>query len=125
IPHPVILIGKWIHRLERWLTGGNKERAAHRSAPAVQRTKGILLTAITVVTSFMLMWAMLEAARLIHPWLGYAVNTWFISTTIAIKGLKDAAIQVYEPLQAGRIEEARTYTGYIVGRDTDRLDESE
>lgn len=125
IPHPVILIGKWIHRLERWLTGGNKEQAAHRSAPAVQRMKGVLLTAITVATSFVLMWALLEVARLVHPWLGYALNTWFISTTIAIKGLKDAAIQVYEPLQAGRIEEARTYTGYIVGRDTERLDESE
>src|SRR5690606_27948572 len=59
------------------------------------------------------------------PWVGYAVNTWLIATTIAIKGLKDAAMLVYEPLSRGDLRDARKYTGYIVGRDTGGLDASE
>ncbi len=65
------------------------------------------------------------AARSIHEWLGYLVSTWFISTTIAIKGLKDAAYLVYNPLRTGNLADARKYTGYIVGRDTDELGEEE
>lgn len=34
-------------------------------------------------------------------------------------------MQVYRPLSEGNMEEARKYTGYIVGRDTTQLDESE
>ena len=44
---------------------------------------------------------------------------------IAIKGLKDAAYLVYNPLRKGNLAEARKYTGYIVGRDTDELREEE
>ncbi|UUZ80883.1 adenosylcobinamide-phosphate synthase CbiB [Paenibacillus sp. P26] len=64
-------------------------------------------------------------AHAIHPWLGYAVNVWFISTTVAVKGLKDAAMQVYRPLADGNLAEARKYAGYIVSRDTSRLAEPE
>ena len=71
------------------------------------------------------MLVLILAARSIHAWLGYLVSTWFISTTIAIKGLKDAAYLVYNPLRAGNLADARKYTGYIVGRDTDALDEEE
>jgi adenosylcobinamide-phosphate synthase len=71
------------------------------------------------------MWLVLWLAGQIHPWVGYAVNIWFISTTIAVKGLKDAAMQVYRPLAAGLIEQARTCVGYIVGRETSQLDEPE
>ena len=44
---------------------------------------------------------------------------------MAIKGLKDAAYLVYNPLRAGNLADARKYTGYIVGRDTDALHEEE
>jgi adenosylcobinamide-phosphate synthase len=64
-------------------------------------------------------------ADAIHPWAGYAVTAWFIATTIAVKGLKDAAMLVYKPLIDGRLDEARKYTGYIVGRDTHDLSEKE
>ena len=89
------------------------------------RAKGVLLTVSTVVLSFCLMLVLILAARSIHEWLGYLVSTWFISTTIAIKGLKDAAYLVYNPLRTGNLADARKYTGYIVGRDTDELGEEE
>ncbi|MBW5448016.1 cobalamin biosynthesis protein CobD [Cohnella sp. CFH 77786] len=114
IPHPVILIGKWIGFWESKLLPGPAKRA-----------NGVLLMLIVTASSFALTWAAVAAAWRIHPWLGYATNTWLISTTVAIKGLKDAAMLVYRALSRGDLTEARKYTGYIVGRDTDGLDASE
>jgi adenosylcobinamide-phosphate synthase len=119
--HPVIRIGQWI---SWWESRLHKEEGAGLSAQA-QRLRGVLLLISTLIVAFALMVLILAIARWVHPWVGYAVNTWFISTTIAIKGLKDAAMQVYRPLQQERMDEARTYVGYIVGRNTSQLDEPE
>jgi adenosylcobinamide-phosphate synthase len=100
-------------------------RVITANAAKVEKLNGIVLWLITITVSCALMWAVLWVCRSIHPWLGYAVNTWFISTTIAIKGLKDAAMLVYKPLQEGKLVEARSYVGYIVGRDTADLNEHE
>ena len=48
-----------------------------------------------------------------------------MATTIAHKSLKDAALEVYDPLQKEDYQEARLKLSYIVGRDTEQLDESE
>ncbi len=117
--HPVIWIGRWI----RWMEG--KLRKGRNIGAAQLRFRGVVLTSTTVLLSFTVVLLLVLAARSIHEWLGYAVNTWLISTTIAIKGLKDAAYQVYEPLREGNLADARKYTGYIVGRDTEKLEENE
>jgi len=118
--HPVIRIGRLIRALERWLRAKEQDKS-----PAQIRVAGTLLTIITLTASFFVMWGITAVAAWIHPWLGYAVSAWFISTTIAVKGLKDAAMLVYRPLIKGHIEDARKYVGYIVGRDTESLNESE
>lgn len=120
--HPVIWIGRLIKRLEAVL---HREGASPSLPAGALRFRGAVLAATTVTASFAVLWGIVAAASAIHPWLGYAVNTWFISTTIAIKGLKDAALLVYKPLSSGNLGEARIYVGYIVGRDTDHLDERE
>jgi adenosylcobinamide-phosphate synthase len=96
-----------------------------RPSPGALRLKGAVLACVTVGASFAAMWALWAAADRLHPWLGYAVNVWFISTTIAVKGLKDAAMSVYGRLRGGDLEGARRCVGQIVGRDSDRLDEPE
>jgi adenosylcobinamide-phosphate synthase len=118
--HPVIWIGRLIRLLERMLA---PERFKER--PAAVRGLGVVLTLVTLVTSCGTMWLLVWAADAIHTWLGYAVSAWFISTTLAVKGLKEAALLVYQPLVSGNLEEARKYGGYIVGRDTAELDERE
>lgn len=118
--HPVIWIGRLIRLLERILA---PERFTDR--PAAVKALGIILTAVTLAVSWGSMWLIVWAADALHPWLGYAVSAWFISTTLAVKGLKEAAMLVYVPLAAGRLGEARKYVGYIVGRDTEKLDERE
>ena len=112
LPHPVIFIGRMIAYLEK--------RLLH--APAI-RSKGVLLTVLVTLFAFAATWFICVLANWLHLWLGYAVQTWLIATTIAVRGLKDAAMLVYEPLQEGDLVTARTHVGYIVGRDTDTLDE--
>jgi adenosylcobinamide-phosphate synthase len=122
ITHPVVWIGRFIKLCSKWL----RHDEANRSfSPGLLRIKGAVLTLSTVLLCFTLIWGIWLAAASIHPWLGYAVNCWFISTTIAIKGLRDAAVQVFKPLAAGNLAEARRYVGYIVGRDTQSLNERE
>jgi adenosylcobinamide-phosphate synthase len=116
--HPVILIGRWI----RWMEDLLRKKS---DSTFHEKFKGVLLTTTTVLVSFGSVFILILAARSIHEWLGYAVCTWLISTTIAIKGLKDAAYLVYNPLRKGELADARKYTGYIVGRDTESLDEEE
>jgi adenosylcobinamide-phosphate synthase len=118
--HPVIWIGRFIGMLEKRL----RPEGAAKSAKELRRL-GVILTVTTVLLSFAVLYVVSEAAALIHPWLGYAVSAWYISTTIAVKGLKDAAMLVYRPLLAGNLEDARTYTGYIVGRDTASMEEKD
>lgn len=118
--HPVIRIGRLIRWLERLLA---PERFAAK--PKVVKQLGVALTAITLLISFGSTWGIVLTADALHPWLGYAVSAWLISTTLAVKGLKDAAVLVYRPLVMGRLDEARKYVGYIVGRDTAELDERE
>lgn len=118
LPHPVVGIGRWISFMERRL---RRDGLSPRSL----RLRGVLLVVSTLLASAGLAALLVWCAKLVHPYLGYAAGTWLISTTMAVKGLKDAAMRVYEPLQRGDLDAARTYTGYIVGRDTTELDEDE
>ena len=117
LPHPVVMIGRWI----RWMEARTYVEAPRGRSFLV----GVLLCASTVLISALAAWAIVRACVWVHPWLGYAANVWLISTTIAWRGLADAGMRVYRPLEGGRLEEARMYTGYIVGRDTAALDEGE
>ncbi|MBB6694503.1 cobalamin biosynthesis protein CobD [Cohnella xylanilytica] len=118
IPHPVVWIGKLISRLERVLLrpgdGARRKRLA-----------GVVLALAVTLISFGAMWGIAALATWVHPWLGFAANVWFVSTTFAVKGLKQAAMRVYEPLVRGDLKEAREKVGWIVGRDTHSLDEKE
>lgn len=118
--HPVIWIGRFIALLEKRL----RPEGVDKSAEELRRL-GVILTVATVLLSFAVLYLITEVAALIHPWLGYAVSAWYLSATMAVKGLKDAAMLVYRPLLAGNLEDARTYTGYIVGRDTAAMEEKD
>ncbi|TVY07680.1 adenosylcobinamide-phosphate synthase CbiB [Paenibacillus cremeus] len=119
LTHPVIWIGRWITSLEKALLG------SRGASDQRKQQLGVLLTLVTVCAAFGCTWLIVWLAGAIHLWLGYAVNVWFISTTMAVKGLKEAAVAVYRPLEEGRMDEARKYVGYIVGRETSHLDEAE
>ncbi|WP_038596807.1 adenosylcobinamide-phosphate synthase CbiB [Paenibacillus sabinae] len=118
IPHPVIGIGKIISGTESALRKWGTGRAAERAL-------GVLLVLVVLSAVYAAAFLILWLAGLIHPVIRSLAEVWLISTTIAIKGLGDAAMQVFRPLVNGDLDSARTYVGYIVGRETHALSERE
>ena len=113
-PHPVKWMGMLISRLDqKWNTGLHKKRNGFIMLLAV-----VLL--VLVITS-----GITYLAYQLHYIVGMIVEAILISTTIAQKSLRQAGMEVYRPLVVGRMDEARLKLSYIVGRDTEKLDESE
>lgn len=126
LTHPVVRIGRLIAYLENRLYPIPVKQESESAAEARRaRLRGAVLAFLTIGLSAGSIWLMVWLADQVHLWVGYAASTWFISTTIAVKGLKDAAMAVYKPLSEGRIDEAREQVGFIVGRNTSQLDEPE
>jgi len=118
IPHPVIIIGKGIDLAEKFL-----RRVA---APLVGlRVSGVLLALTIVGATYLLTWGLVYLAWQWNQWLGWVVSVWLLSTTLAVKCLRQAADEIYRLLRDGMLAEARKKVGWIVGRDTDRLEEPE
>lgn len=118
LPHPVVGMGKLISMLDRLLSRGSKSKWP-------QRLKGMLFPLLLVPFVYALAWLTVEGAHRISPWLGWAVEIWLISTTIAVRGLADAGRGVYEALLKKDLPLARQRLSWIVGRDTAHLDEGE
>ncbi|WP_141433261.1 adenosylcobinamide-phosphate synthase CbiB [Bacillus sp. 03113] len=113
-PHPVKWIGSLISILDKnWNKGTRKK----------EKGLGMLMTVLLIVFSstFFITWSFYQ----LHPLAGVLVESIIISTTIAQKSLMEAAMDVYIPLKAGNLQEARLKLSYIVGRDTEQLNESE
>ncbi|MGG4444726.1 adenosylcobinamide-phosphate synthase CbiB [Brevibacillus fortis] len=118
LPHPVIIMGWWITRLERVIRSLVKKESHLKLA-------GILFPLVIVGGSYAVVWLLLWGATFIHPVLAWILGAWLISTTIAIKGLADAGMEIARHLVAGDMEAARRSLSMVVGRDTERLDEPE
>ncbi len=116
LPHPVVLIGRFIASFERlWNRGTAKQR----------RISGLLLTLIVVGGVGGASWLLLAVLTQLHPGLALIAELWLLSTTLAIKGLGDAARAVVMPLSQRDLPVARKALSMIVGRDTQYLDEAE
>ena len=84
------------------------------------------LLVITVVSlSFLVPWSILTIAGFFSPWLKFVIETIFCYQIFATKCLKDESMNVYYPLKAHDIKEARVKLSWIVGRDTQELTEEE
>jgi len=113
-PHPVRWMGHLIAVLERM---GNKGGG--------KRLKGLgMLLSVIFVTYFIAICIVFFSYSL-HFLVGILVESCLIATTIAQKSLKTAALDVYKPLIQGDLPTARRKLSYIVGRDTDKLSETE
>ena len=114
LPHPVRLMGRMSGAMEtvtrRWIRW--------------PRSAGVVTALFVILTSGAAACAVLMLSRLVHPLLGDVVAIVLIYTTIAAKDLTVHGLNVYRPLNAGNLTEARRQVSMIVGRDTHRLDES-
>ncbi len=62
---------------------------------------------------------------LINEWVEYAIQVLIVYITISPRSLGAAGFEINRLLKQCRIDDARHRVSWIVGRDTDDLDESE
>ena len=113
-PHPVRWIGSLIHFLEGRLNKGKHQKA-----------KGIFHLIIVLAVVAAAAWSLITLAAGIHWGLGFVIEVLLMTSALASKSLKVAANDVLSPLEKGDVAQARIRLSWIVGRDTERLDEDE
>ncbi len=115
LPHPVQGIG--------WLA--QRSEAPLRRLIPHPKLAGIIAVLLVVGSTVLIGLGLLKAAALLHPLAGDVVAILLLYTCFATRSLHDHALAVYRPLVAGNLVETRQRVGWLVGRDTDQLDEGE
>ncbi len=115
--HPIKLIGNMISSVEKKLRTRCKNKDEERRAGAV-----LWITVVGV--SFVVPYLLLMLASSINLVLAIILESIMCYYILATKSLRDESMKVYKALKENNIVEARKYLSYIVGRDTENLNES-
>lgn len=118
MPHPVRAIGALIAGLERALRALFPK--SRRGELAAGGCLVLLVAGISTGAAVLILWM----CRRIHPCLAFAAQIVLCYQLLAARSLRDESVKVYTALRDGTLEEARRAVSMIVGRDTDRLDET-
>jgi adenosylcobinamide-phosphate synthase len=102
--HPLVGFGNWAKYLERHLNRGT-------------RFQGVLAVVCAVGP-----WVLCIAAAVAVPVLRYWVDIAALYFALGHQSLRDHALRVRQALEAGSLEEARLRVGYMVSRDTGKMD---
>lgn len=114
-PHPVVMMGRVIVRLEKVLRGSFSD------TPEGRRRAGMILAAVLPAGTFFIALLIIKLAGLIHPSLGYTAAGIWCWQALAMCCLKKESENVRRKLVSGTLAEARKAVGRIVGRDTAEL----
>ena len=116
--HPVALIGRVISFYEAvfYKDTDNDTKKLWYGGIAV----GFILLTIYIIASLIL-WI----GSLINEWVEYSIQVLIVYITISPRSLGAAGFEINRLLKQGRIDDARHRVSWIVGRDTEDLDESE
>jgi adenosylcobinamide-phosphate synthase len=112
LPHPVRLIGRMTRLGEERLWSGDPQRDLRNGA---MMANAVVLAAAAVV------WMVVAAGTLLAPALGAAIAVIIAWTTIALRGLDDAAAAVQRSLEHEDLSAARGAMPALVGRDPQSL----
>ena len=115
IPHPVMGIGKWISFFDKKLRRGN-------SNPK-DVSRGAMTVVLVILLSVLPPALLLAGAWILHPVVYFALNSVMCGQLLAARQLFREAKKVERALKNGDVEGARTAVSFIVGRDTDILDD--
>ncbi len=119
LPHPICLIGNLIGFLEKRL------RRLCGTDSTWLLLGGMLMVVIVLTLSFAVPYAILYFAGKISIWLEFALQTLMCYQIFATRCLRDESMKVCEALERGDLADARVKLSWIVGRDTQNLDEEE
>ena len=115
MPHPVVCMGKAIDALEK------KLRASFPQTPEGERQAGRVLAAALPLGTWAVSGGACRLARRLHPAAGFLLETVWCWQALALKGLSEESMRVYERLKQGDLTGARQAVSRIVGRDTEAL----
>jgi adenosylcobinamide-phosphate synthase len=113
MPHPVRVIGRLINLGDRRL---------HQGIPGPDLVLGGILALVTVAVSGLATWLLIASAHSLSWFAGAIAATTVASTTLALRGLDEAALQVENDLRSCHENEARVALRSLVGRDPAKLD---
>lgn len=118
-PHPVRLIGKMIQMFEKIL---------YPKKTQLKNTlllRGFLLTVLVLMGTTLIIIGFQKIFASLHWILGLVFSIYLAYTTLAVKNLQQASVEIYNYLEKDDLIRARKSLSMIVGRETDNLDESE
>ena len=85
---------------------------------------GVCLLILTLIFSAGLPLLILMFGYFIHPWLAFALQCYMCYAILATKSLKTESMKVSYALESEGLAAGRKAVSMIVGRDTERLDET-
>lgn len=115
LPHPVRGLGWVIQRGERLLRGSVRS----------ERLAGGILAAGIVFGTWWVVKLSLSAAAEVSREIAWGVEVYLLYVCLSTRDLAVESWPVYRALEKGDLEGARKGVRWIVGRDTERLDERE
>ena len=115
IPHPVEGIGKCISFFDKKLRRGNSNP---KDIP-----RGAFTTAAVILISIVIPALVLYGARRVHPAVYFVLDGFMCGQLLAARQLVRESKKVQRALEMGDTEGARKAVSFIVGRDTEALDE--
>jgi len=111
--HPLVGFGRWAQFLEARLN-----RNALELTPFALRLRGVLALVIAVGPWVALIALAASAGHYMH----YGVTVAALYFALGHQSLRQHALRVYEALASGNLEEARSRVGFMVSRDTGKMD---
>jgi adenosylcobinamide-phosphate synthase len=115
LPHPVVVFGWAIDRLDTALNNTNWSDAERRVA-------GVLAVVVLVVGAGMVGWLLVRALHAVP--LGSVLEAVIASIFIAQRSLYDHVARVQQAFASGGLDAARSAVSAIVGRDPQALDDA-
>lgn len=113
--HPVRVIGNFISFGEKTL------RKIFRKTPEGELAAGAVLWFLTAGLSFLIPFAVLAGAQMLHPVLRFLIESFWCYQILAARCLVNESGKVYDRLKENDLPGARKAVSMIVGRDTENL----
>ena len=130
--HPVQIIGWFISAfkkgIQRLLYGCLYQEAMDKGMKQKKNMElflGFVMMLLIVGGTYAVIWGILFAAERIHSGLAFCLEVLFIYQILATRSLRTESMKVYHRLKEGDLAGARKEISYLVGRDTQSLDEAE
>lgn len=117
-PHPVQFMGTVINFLSQFILNFTEEKLWRRFG-------GFCLGCGVIFGFAISSWLVIRLSYTIHWAFGFAVEVILLASCFAGRSLRDAAMDVLEPLNQGDIPLASSRLSKYVGRDTENLSEGQ